>query len=212
MHDLMPPTAHTPHLTYPPLESSYGYATRLLKVSKGSNVKTVAGSIAHTTRAGESPTLMATGMDSVNQAIKAMAIARGYLEENKLDLTCHPEFRNPEKGAISFILSKAIARGKPIRNSEQSSNVKFAELRVAGNSVPSIVAGSIANKVRSGERVSITCLGPQSVNSCVKSIIAARRYLVADAIDIGFRPEFVHLKLDEGERSALKFNILSQQV
>jgi stage V sporulation protein SpoVS len=39
---------------------------------------------------------MGTGQVSVNQAIKAIAIARGYLEENKIDLTVSPVFRNEE--------------------------------------------------------------------------------------------------------------------
>lgn len=62
---------------------------RVLKVSAKSNPKHVAGSISHTSRSGDSPALIATGAISVNQAIKAIAIARGYLEDNKIGTCRH---------------------------------------------------------------------------------------------------------------------------
>jgi len=177
-------------------------------------VKNVAGGISHTSRAGESPTLMATGRESVNQAVKAIAIARGYLEENKLDLSCYPEFRKEEgrererssTDAVTFVLTKSALRSSKAAIDESS------ELRVAQGSEPSVVAGSIAGKVRSGDRVSIVCLGAGSVHQTVKSIVIARRYLASDAIDICFRPEFIHLKMEDGERSAIRFVILAQQI
>jgi stage V sporulation protein S len=177
-----------------------------LKVSKQSNVKTVAGSISHTSRAGESPTCIATGKESVNQAVKSIAIARSYLEEDKLDISCYPEFRDEDKDAISFVLTKTALR--PVKAPVDES----AELRVAATSEPATVAGSIAGKIRGGDRVSIISLGPGSVNQTVKSIIVARRYLARDAIDICFRPEFVHLNMQDGERSAIRFVLLAQQI
>jgi len=180
--------------------------TKWLKISAKSNVKNVAGSISHTSRAGESPTLMATGRESVNQAVKSLAIARGYLEDNRLDLSCYPEFRNEEKEALSFVLTKSALRKNKVAIDEG------AELRVAAGSEPNVVAGSIAGKVRSGDRVSIVCLGAASINQTVKSIIIARRYLARDAIDICFRPEFIHIKMEGEERSAIRFCILAQQI
>jgi len=193
--------------------SAFGTSSKLLKVSSKSNVKTVAGGISHTSRAGESPILMATGKDSVNQAVKSIAIARGYLEENKLDLSVYPEFRDDtdtkvrsKADAVSFVLTKSALRSTKAAIDENS------ELRVAQNSEPSVVAGSIAGKIRSGDRVSIVCLGAGSVNQTVKSVIVARKYLAKDAIDICFRPEFIHLKMQDGERSAIRFVILAQQI
>jgi len=185
--------------------SSYNY-TRILKVSAKSNPKNVAGSISHTSRSGDSPTVMATGAVSMNQAIKAIAIARGYLEDNKLDLTVRPEFRNEERGALSFVLIKGPTR----RNTQQQEDQQ--ELRVAQSSEPSVVAGSIAKKVRAGERVTVVAIGAGSVSQTVRAITIARRYLEKDAVDITFRPEFIHVEMKDGQRSAIKFTILAQQL
>jgi len=143
----------------------------------------------------------------VNQAVKALAIARGYLdnEKDRVDVSCYPEFRNEEKEAVSFVLTKSILRKKPTID-------EGSELRVAASSEPTVVAGSIAGKVRSGDRVSVVCLGAASVNQTIKSIIIARRYLARDAIDICFRPEFVHLNMQGEERSALRFVVLAMQI
>eukprot|EP00823_Brevimastigomonas_motovehiculus_P009005 TRINITY_DN85_c0_g1_i2.p1 TRINITY_DN85_c0_g1~~TRINITY_DN85_c0_g1_i2.p1 ORF type:complete len:254 (+),score=80.36 TRINITY_DN85_c0_g1_i2:143-904(+) len=179
---------------------------KVIKVSSKSDVKRVAGAIAHTTRAGESPTLMATGIESVNQAVKAIAIARGFLGENKLDVYCQPVFRSQEKSAISFVLTKTALRAKKQDDAEEK------QLHVAHESKANKLAGSIAKKVRSGERVIIQAIGAASVAVTVRAITMARRFLEQNAVDISFRPEFIHVKLDEGERSAVKFTILAQQV
>ena len=41
---------------------------------------------------GKEPTLQAVGAGAVNQAVKAVAIARSYLEEEGIELTCAPSF------------------------------------------------------------------------------------------------------------------------
>eukprot|EP00457_Paulinella_chromatophora_P012370 gb/GEZN01012577.1/.p1 GENE.gb/GEZN01012577.1/~~gb/GEZN01012577.1/.p1 ORF type:complete len:327 (+),score=56.25 gb/GEZN01012577.1/:23-1003(+) len=181
--------------------------TKPLKVSSKSNVKKVAGSIAYTSRAGESPTLMGTGKESINQAIKALAIARDYLRDNNLDINAYPEFRSEEDEAISVVLTKT-----PLRKAPPVDDGSGAELRVAANSQPTEVAGSIAGKIRHGDRVAISCLGAASVNQTIKSIIFARRYLANEAIDICFRPEWVHINMNGEERSSLRFVIYAQQI
>ncbi len=143
----------------------------------------------------------------MNQAVKAISIARGYLAENKLDVSCQPVFRNQEKGAITFVLSKGLLRAK-----KPGEDDDIQQLRVARGSDPNSVAGSIANKVRNGERVLVQSIGAGSVDITVRAITLARRFLEGDAIDVCFRPEFIHVKLEEGERSAIKFTILAQQV
>jgi stage V sporulation protein S len=181
---------------------------KVVKVSSKSNVKSVAGAISHTTRSGECPTLMATGTESINQAIKAICVARQYLTENKLDLAIQPIFRNQEKGAVTFNLSKVQARSKK----GDAPDDETSQLRVARQSEPNSTAGAIANKVRSGDRVIIQAIGASAVSVAVRSVALARRYLEADAIDLSFRPEFIHVKLDEGDRSAIKFSILASQI
>jgi stage V sporulation protein S len=59
---------------------------KVLSVAGSSLVKQVAGSIAHTAREREAPVLSVVGPASVNQAVKAIAIARSYLEADRIDL------------------------------------------------------------------------------------------------------------------------------
>ena len=196
-----------------------GGELRELKVSATSNPKNVAGSISHTSRLGACPTLLATGQASLNQAIKAIAIARGYLEEDRVELSVTPQFRDEERGAVSFALSKSPLRRKAAAaaaagagGEEKEVEESTSELRVAQNSEPSMTAGSIAKKIRGGERVSIVSIGAGSVSATVRAITIARRYLEGDSLDVSFRPSFIHLTMQEGQRSAIKFVILAQQV
>jgi len=65
---------------------------RSLKVSSATEAKALAGAIASCTREGSRVELTAIGAGSVNQAIKAIAIARQYVEEEAIDLCFRPEF------------------------------------------------------------------------------------------------------------------------
>lgn len=65
---------------------------RTLKVGNQTDPKSLAGAIASCTREGLRIELTAIGAGSVNQAVKSIAIARQYVEEEAIDLCCRPEF------------------------------------------------------------------------------------------------------------------------
>ena len=77
-----------------------------LRVSAGSNPQSVASAIAHAIYESRAVKLRAVGAGAVNQAVKAMAIARGYVAPRGLDLTCKPGFTtiNSHDGEISAIV------------------------------------------------------------------------------------------------------------
>ena len=50
-----------------------------VKVSGASNPKQVAGKVAHTCRSGDAPAMLTIGTQCINQAVKAVCIARGAL-------------------------------------------------------------------------------------------------------------------------------------
>lgn len=64
----------------------------LLKVSAKSNPNMVAGAIAGLTRENKEVELQAIGAGSVNQAIKAIAVARAFLEQDAINIACIPGF------------------------------------------------------------------------------------------------------------------------
>lgn len=63
-----------------------------LRVSGHSRPNAVAGAIAALLRSQGQVEVQAIGPAAVNQAVKAIAIARGYLAGNHLDLTVQPAF------------------------------------------------------------------------------------------------------------------------
>lgn len=68
----------------------------VIKVSSQSRTSAVAGAIAGVIREHGLAEVQAIGAGAVNQAIKAVAIARGYLQEDGLDVICIPEFTSVE--------------------------------------------------------------------------------------------------------------------
>ncbi|HEX5275626.1 MAG TPA: stage V sporulation protein S [Candidatus Rubrimentiphilum sp.] len=63
----------------------------VLKVSAKSNPNSVAGALAAVLRERSGVELQAVGAGAINQAVKAIAIARSYLA-GQMDLSCVPSF------------------------------------------------------------------------------------------------------------------------
>ena len=66
----------------------------VLKVSSKSLPNSVAGAIAGVIREKGSVEIQAVGAGATNQAIKAIAISRGYLAPSGIDIICIPAFLN----------------------------------------------------------------------------------------------------------------------
>ncbi len=66
----------------------------LIRVSAHSRCTLVAGAIAGVIRECCHAEVQAIGPSAVNQAIKAIAIARNYLVADELQIVCIPEFVN----------------------------------------------------------------------------------------------------------------------
>lgn len=64
----------------------------LLKVSSKSNPNSVAGALAGIIRESGTVEIQAIGAGALNQSIKAIAIARGFLSPSGIDLVCVPSF------------------------------------------------------------------------------------------------------------------------
>lgn len=78
-----------------------------LRVSGTSRPNSVAGAIAALLRHEQEVEVQAIGPQAVNQAVKAIAIARSYIELDGLDLTAQPSFvklelQAEERTAVRF--------------------------------------------------------------------------------------------------------------
>ena len=68
----------------------------IIKVSAQSRSPAVAGAIAGVVRDASRAEVQAVGASAVNQAIKAIAIAKGYLAQDGIDIICIPSFAEIE--------------------------------------------------------------------------------------------------------------------
>ena len=76
-------------ITGPQAHSS---AIGLIKVSATSRTSAVAGAIAGVIREHKHAEVQAIGAGAVNQAVKALVLATGYLNEDGIQVACIPEF------------------------------------------------------------------------------------------------------------------------
>lgn len=82
---------------------------KILKVAAKSNPNSVAGALAGVLKEEGRVEMRAIGAGAVNQAIKAVAIARGFVAPGGLDLICIPAFIDieidgEERTAIKIIV------------------------------------------------------------------------------------------------------------
>jgi stage V sporulation protein S len=85
------------------------YNMEVLKVSANSQPKSVAGALAAVLRDNNYAEIQAVGAGAVNQAVKAIAITRGFVAPNGIDLVAVPAFAEvnidgEERTAIKFYI------------------------------------------------------------------------------------------------------------
>ncbi|WP_317404063.1 stage V sporulation protein S [Megamonas funiformis] len=81
----------------------------VLRVSTKSNPNSVAGALAGVLREKGTAELQVVGAGALNQAVKAVAIARGFVAPSGIDLVCVPAFADieidgEERTAIKLII------------------------------------------------------------------------------------------------------------
>src|SRR5947208_17168040 len=87
-------------------QNSFSHSA-IIKVSATSRSTAVAGAIAGVMREHKFAEVQAIGAGAVNQAVKALAIARGYLDGDGIDIMCMPQFMEvdidgQERTAVRF--------------------------------------------------------------------------------------------------------------
>jgi stage V sporulation protein S len=98
----------------------------VLKVSSKSNPNSVAGAMAGVVRQSGSVEVQVVGAGALNQAIKAVAIARGYVAPSGTDLTCVPTFADIEIDGHARTAIRLLVESRPRKE----------ESPVNGSSVP----------------------------------------------------------------------------
>ena len=83
----------------------------VLKVSTKSNPNSVAGALAAIIKERNTVEIQAVGAGAINQAVKAIAIARGFVAPSGKDIVCIPAFTDieidgEERTAIKLIIQR----------------------------------------------------------------------------------------------------------
>jgi stage V sporulation protein S len=81
----------------------------MIKVSANSRTSAVAGAIAGVVREHKRAEVQAIGAGAVNQSVKALVLATGYLKNDGIDIVCIPEFADVTidekvRTAIKFVV------------------------------------------------------------------------------------------------------------
>jgi len=106
MESIMLENTITPEMLYTPDEDDSS-TLNVIKVSARSRTAAVAGAIAGVMRDNQHAEVQAIGAGAVNQAVKAIVIAKGYLAEEGVHIVCVPSFvdvdiDDQERTAIRF--------------------------------------------------------------------------------------------------------------
>lgn len=81
----------------------------ILRVSSSSSPNSLAGAIAGLIKENGKVEMQAIGAGAINQAVKAVAIARGFVAPTGVELSCMPAFteimiNNEQKTGIRFLV------------------------------------------------------------------------------------------------------------
>lgn len=172
-----------------------------IKAAGETKPQAIAGAVAHAFRGGDSPCVTAIGASSMNQALKAVIIARSYLKDDGYDLDFVPKPR-PDIGfdGVELVLSK-LTEAAP-------SSEEATVLKVASGSTPGAIAGAIAGKAREGSSVALVGLGADAVKKILLAITMASKFLEGDSISLRALPTFIHVDIAGEQRSAVKVHVV----
>ena len=85
----------------------------ILKISAKSSPNSIAGAIAGLVKENGRAEMQAIGAGAINQAVKAVAIARGFVAPAGMELVCAPAFTdvtidNEDKTGIKFVVEPKL--------------------------------------------------------------------------------------------------------
>jgi len=167
----------------------------VLKVKGDSKPNSVAGAICNIMRespSGQPPSVVATGPAAINQAMKAIAIARKYMldEDSPTDMIVFPRFEEDirQSSRVCFELKKS----RKIKTTPSED-----DLACKDKTDPYKLAGAMAGRVREGEQVACTTKGPVPVLIAVKAIALAQTYVEEEEMELKFAVSIVDLENPE---------------
>src|SRR5665648_113661 len=99
------------------LNSSTGGTVEVLKVSTKSSPNSVVGALAGVIREQGVVEVQTVGAGALNQAVKAIAIARGFVAPTGMDLVCTPSFADIEINGEERTAIRLLVEPRPMHHS-----------------------------------------------------------------------------------------------
>eukprot|EP00658_Telonema_sp_P-2_P012103 TRINITY_DN14610_c0_g1_i5.p1 TRINITY_DN14610_c0_g1~~TRINITY_DN14610_c0_g1_i5.p1 ORF type:complete len:359 (+),score=109.95 TRINITY_DN14610_c0_g1_i5:118-1194(+) len=181
-----------------------------LKVASTSDARKVAKAICGRMddSQGAALTLLASGATSVNQAVKAIAIARKNMRDCGTELVMAATFPVASRSSsVVFTLSTTDI-------AVEAANDESTSLVVKPSSMPAKVAGAVAGRSRQGDVVQLVAKGKESVLIAVEALVAAVTFLEND-LRLLVAPRFIQTEEDNGtggKVTLMCFDILAQSL
>ena len=183
----------------------------LLRVSRNTQVSGLAGAIAKRLRNRKAFKAEAMGPLAVAQAMRALKLARLFLQKERLSLEFHSEFmyavakdgEGAQHPGLRFSIKPIAATPTPQEGEE---------LRVTEMSEPGKTAGAISKLARTfaTTQTPITIVfgpSPHAINIAAKAFTLARSMLKSDLLDIRTQPCFDGPTREDPSEQILRFVI-----
>jgi len=119
----------------------------VLKVSSRSNPNSVAGALAGVLRQSGVVEVQVVGAGALNQAVKAIAIARGFVAPSNIDLVCVPTFADIEIDGQGRTAIRLTVEDRARRQPDPDAALRTASVADAPPPVPVPAPGRPAEPV-----------------------------------------------------------------
>jgi len=103
----------------------------VIRVSANSRTAAVAGAIAGVMRENHFAEVQSIGAGAVNQAVKAIILAKGYLSNDNIDIVCVPEFVDVDiEGKVRTAIRITVTpRGESVLSAQEAVEEQQEEIQ-----------------------------------------------------------------------------------
>lgn len=150
------------------------------------------------------PVLSAVGASSVNQALKAFAVARNYVSQDNINLTA-VICKTPQEDVRDVILIKL----EVTKEGAEKDLGGAITMKASAKSRPHALAGAIAGNIRDNKIPAVTAIGKGAVFRVACAAALAITYLEKENVSARVYTKFIEVDFDNGTKaSALQVNFL----
>eukprot|EP01003_Olkasia_polycarbonata_P006648 NODE_71_length_1674_cov_229.498462_g49_i0.p1 GENE.NODE_71_length_1674_cov_229.498462_g49_i0~~NODE_71_length_1674_cov_229.498462_g49_i0.p1 ORF type:complete len:438 (-),score=90.37 NODE_71_length_1674_cov_229.498462_g49_i0:299-1612(-) len=177
---------------------------RRVTVGHTSQLKSLAGQISGRVRKGEAIHLVVRCVDSANNAIKAVCVARSFVQPNGMEIFCCVEWQSPNQLVICCVGGAPTDFPVPTDDDQN--------IRIAGKSAPPplMTAGLVANRLRTYQLSYLLTMGGEAVMQSLRSLSVTHNF-VEVPVPIWFVPKFLTINRNDGNRSAIQMVVTQVQ-